>query len=228
MLEEKAASRHFHRDERMAMALGQIYRLRLILVQKEYKVPKLLKMVGEDNQWEVRQYTGAELRGNNDVTMEPDAGIARTTAGRTYLLMQLAQSGMINVGSPIERSEVFRRLGLKNFKTEVSQDVERAHRENTMLGQGQGELFEEESVFMVDDHHIHLAIHTDYMKQSNFLELPPQHQEEFVSHVGAHLTAMMESQAGEAPVDLPPEQGGQAAPQGGQAAQMGGEGASSV
>ncbi len=225
MLEEKAASRHFHRDERMALSLSQMYRLRLILVQKEYKIPKMLKMVGEDNQWEVMQYTGADLRGNNDVTMEPDAGIARTTAGRTYLLMQLAQSGMINVGSPIERSEVFRRLGLKGFKTEVSHDVERAHRENSMLGHGQGELFEEESVFMVDDHNIHLAIHTDYMKQSNFLELPPQHQEEFVSHVGAHLTAIMESQAGEQPVELPPEQGGAASAQG---AQMGGEGASSV
>ncbi len=226
MLEEKAASRHYHRDERMAQSLGQVYRLRLILVQKEYKVPKLLKMVGEDNQWEVRQYTGSDLRGNNDVTMEPDAGIARTTAGRTYLLMQLAQSGMINIASPIERSEVFRRLGLKGFKTEVSQDVERAHRENAMLGGGQGELFEEESVFMVDDHHIHLAIHTDYMKQSNFLELPPQVQEEFVSHVGAHLMKMMESQAGQEAAPMPPGQGQPAA--GGPAGQMGGEGASSV
>ena len=226
MLEEKAASRHFHRDERMANALGQIYRLRLIMVQKEYKVPKLLKMVGEDNQWEVLQYTGAELRGNNDVAMEPDSGIARTSAGRTYLMMQLAQSGMVNVGNPIERAEIFRRLGMKNFRTEVSQDVERAHRENSMLSAGQGELFEEEAVFMLDDHHIHLAIHTDYMKQSNFPQLPPQVQEEFVSHVGAHIEAMMNSQAGAEPVEMPPGQEQQA--QSGSQVAVGGGGASSI
>lgn len=225
MLEEKAASRHFHRDQRMAMSLGQIYRLRLILVQKDYKIPKLLKMVGEDNSWEVLQYTGADLRGNNDVVMEPDSGIARTTAGRTYLLMQLAQSGLVNVASPLERSEVFRRLGLKNFKTEVSQDVERSHRENSLLSSGQGELFEDEATFMVDDHSIHIALHTDYMKQSNFPQLPPQVQEEFVSHVGAHIEAMMKSAAGQEPAPLPP---GQEGAQGGTPAAEGSQGAGSV
>ncbi len=226
MLEEKAASRHFHRDERMALSLGRVYRLRLILAQMHYKVPRLLKMVGEDNQWEVLQFAGSDMRSNNDVKMEPDSGIARTTAGRTYLLMQMAQSGLVNVANPVERAEVFRRLGLANFKTEVSQDLERAHRENSVLASGQGELFEEEATFMLDDHHVHLAIHTDYMKQSNFDQLPPQVQEEFVAHVGAHLTTMMESQSGQM-APLPPGQEGQGSPQG-QVAAVGGQGAGTV
>lgn len=211
MLEEKAASRHAHRDNRMKLSLSRTYKLRLILAHMHYNVPKLLKHVGEDNSWEITQFVGAELRGNNDVVLEPDSGIARTAAGRTYLMTQLLSAGLINVTNPIERSEVFRRLGMHGFKTEVSKDVDRAHRENQLMASGQGRLFEEESVFMVDDHSIHIALHTDYMKQSNFLELPQEVQEEFVSHVASHLEEAMRLQEQQPTVPMPPEQGGQQA-----------------
>jgi len=206
MLEEKAASRHGHRDTRMKLSLSRTYKTRLILAHMHYNIPKLLKHVGEDNSWEITQFVGAQLRGNTDVVLEPDAGIARTAAGRTYLMTQLLSTGLINVANPIERSEVFRRLGLYGFKTEVSKDVDRAHRENQLMASGQGRLFEEESVFMVDDHQIHVALHTDFMKQSNFLELPQQVQEEFVSHVASHIEEVMAKQGQQPGVPMPPGQ----------------------
>lgn len=206
MLEEKAASRHYHRDNRMKLSLSRTYKIRLVLAHLHYSVPKMLKHVGEDNSWEITQFVGSQLRGNTDIVLEPDSGIARTAAGRTYLMTQLLSNGLINIANPIERSEVFRRLGMHGFKTEVSKDVDRAHRENQLMSSGQGRLFEEESVFMVDDHHIHVALHTDYMKQSNFLELPQQIQEEFVSHVASHIEAAMQQQLQQQAVPMPPGQ----------------------
>lgn len=208
MLEEKAASRHLHRDNRMKLSLSRTYKLRLILAHLHYTVPKMLKSVGEDNTWEVTQFVNSQLRGNTDIVLEPDSGIARTAAGRTYLMTQLLSSGLIDITNPIERSEVFRRLGMHGFKTTVSKDVDRAHRENQLMATGQGTLFDQESVFRIDDHHIHIALHTDYMKQSNFLELPQEVQEEFISHVASHIEEVMKAQSEMPSVPMPPQAGG--------------------
>lgn len=210
MLEEKAASRHYHRDNRMKTALQRLYRLCLILVQKHYTIPKLIKIGGQQDVYDVKQFTAAELRSNNDVRLESDSGISRTAAGRTYMLMQMAANGLVDVTNPVERSEILRRLGLSGFKTQISQDYERAERENAEMTSGQGKLFEKVSVFGLDDHSIHIAVHTNRMKQSDFLELPEAIQGEMVSHVGAHIEKMLEQPP--APVEMPPAGGGGGGP----------------
>ncbi len=52
-------------------AYSRVARQKLVLAQRHYKVPRLLRVTGESNQPKVRSFLGADLRNTEDVKTRP-------------------------------------------------------------------------------------------------------------------------------------------------------------
>jgi len=74
---------------------SRIMRHCLYLVQRHYTEPRLLQVRGEDGTEPIREFLGAQLRGQADVTVLPGSIEPRTKAAQQQLIMSFAERGWV-------------------------------------------------------------------------------------------------------------------------------------
>jgi hypothetical protein len=164
-------------------------RKKLLLAQRYYREPRIVKVLGVGNEYQAQEFQGSDLRGNTDVSIDPGTLIWRSQSARQQAIMDALEAGLIKPDSPLTQQKLLEQLGIEGFDTEVGPDQRRAKKENATMDDGQPV-----QITPVDDHDVHLSEHTARMKDPGFDSLPTGAQQQYQQHVQAHQQAVQQAQ----------------------------------
>lgn len=172
------------RLERWAEFHAERDRKRLLLAQQHYREPRQIKIKGEGSQWQIRAFTGADLRGNTDIVVEAGTEVPRSRSAQTQILFDAIEAGIIDLKNPLDRQKVIEELGLTRFETEIGPDRRLAQLENAAMDQGAPQVVQPEQ-----DDDVHGLEHLMEMKSPEFATKPPEVQALFREHLAQHHDA---------------------------------------
>lgn len=200
-------------------ACEKIGRHSLWYVNHYWDVEHKIKVVGYDRQFEVFQFSKANLNGNTDYVVQSGSGTPRSQAAKQAFIMSLMESGYIPPAlglKYLEMSETGR------LYEEMHIDARQAQRENVKMSLWvqpapvEPQLSEEEQLMIEaglmeppappqqdpnemgippvntwDNHIAHIMEHDQYRKRQEFEQLPPENKMLFEQHVQTHKLMMM-------------------------------------
>jgi hypothetical protein len=102
----------------------------LCYVKQYWDTPRLVKVVGRDQQFNVISFQGADLRDNTDIRVEAGSALPTSKSAKQALLMDLMSQGFIPPEKGLELMEVG---GVQRLYEEVQIDSAQATRENMKM-----------------------------------------------------------------------------------------------
>lgn len=165
-------------------------RKQLLLAQRHYREPRAIKLLGAGEQWLVKHWSGADLAGNVDFTIDPGTITPRSPSVRTQLIFDAAEAGLIDFSNPQQRQIALEMLMLREFETEIGPDTRRAEKENAEMDDGNPVNINDE-----DNDELHLQKHIPRMKDPAFDYLAPAAQQAHRRHTAAHMDRLMKKKA---------------------------------
>ncbi len=166
----------------------------LRFMQKYYHEARLLTVRGDDGSLaEIKDFIGAQLRGNTRFRMESGSYRPRSKAGQQAMILEGLQKGLFAdlQMDPRQLEQIREKVGVAGFKGPKSLDVEMARRENEMLQRSVG--WEQVARHTSDDDLLHHLIHEELQKTPAFRRLPNEVQMRVVMHDIQHLMALQET-----------------------------------
>lgn len=164
----------------------------LKLIGKKYREPRpeFIKMLVSRNSELtvslVQRFVGEDLRDNCNVVIEPSSSIPKLKAAEQAMLLELQQTGALNLEDPRNKQEFLSRLGVSGFNASYSKDENRAKLENMQLDSLMQHPEEKPVVMLYDNHQIHKQVHADRTKEQSFLDLPAEVQQLYFEHIREH------------------------------------------
>lgn len=195
----------------------------LKLIAKRYKEPRpdFIRLIRAKNQElapeEISHFIGEDLYDNWNVVVEAGSNIPKLQAAHQAQLQEAAQTGALGLEQPANRVEYQRQMGITGFDNDVGPDMRRASWENDILDDIQyGGSQNQVVVLAVDQHHLHIVVHSNRMKQTDFMSLPAEVQQAYMEHLQQHdmmQQQMVQAQQMEALASGGPEGGPPGQPQ---------------
>ncbi len=217
LLKETAESGHVPDIDGFYRKLGSVHRKRLVLVSKYYTEKRYIKIAGKGKQVRVKAFTGSDLRDNTDLRLELDAGSPSTATAKTQMIMQLAQTPLMEpiIQNPAARQDIFRRLGLGGIPELEDPDVTYAEMENAKIAMddfqgimllegdpegGEPTVVMDDPTFKFHRHDIHLPVHRKFLMSDEFRDMSEKAKVVLMTHLEAHIlmVAIAEKQAADA------------------------------
>lgn len=203
--------------------------LRMISVHYKEPRPDFVRMLKSKNselsEEIVNRFIGSDLYDNCNVEVEAGSNVPKLHSAHQAMLLELAQTGALQLDKPENSMEFQRQLGITGFDNEIGPDVKRAEWENSVLDNLKVDPSNRPTVFDCDKDDIHIEIHNRRQKEPNFVMLPIEVQQGYMQHVQAHEEAKMQKmqaqmlqqmamapQPGAGPSPQPQPQGAEAAP----------------
>jgi hypothetical protein len=202
VLQETVEASHGPDIARFYRGLKRVYRNRLVLASKLYTEKRMIKVVGPNEKIAVKEFKGADLRNNTDIRLELTSGAFKTKASQAHALLQLMQTGMLQV-DPITQRNVLNKLGFADLAIDKPNvHLQRADKEHYAAAAGDvSELFipaadelgnamldleapiaNNDPYFKFDDHAIHYEAHVRFILSDAFKDLPDKIQKKFMAH----------------------------------------------
>jgi hypothetical protein len=150
----------------------------LMHVQQFWDLPRTVRVVGTDGQYEAFQFSSADIVGNTDLNIQSGSAMPRSRAAKQAYIMQLGQMGWI----PPDRA--LRYLDMAEtgrLYEELQIDARQAQRENVKMLAGQGM-----PANTWDEHQVHILEHNNERKKQKFENSPDQVKQIFELHVQMH------------------------------------------
>lgn len=216
ILRETAERGHQPDVDRFLRSLTKVYKKRLLIAKEIMTEMRMVKCIGKGNDYKLRRFTAADLRGNTDIRLELDSGLATTNAGKAQILLDFAQYGLfgdITQNNDL-RQELLRRVGMSGFTDQENPDYMRAQRENSKISAGElegimlaepdpqqgmtpdSEILMDDPLFKYDNHQIHYEVHRKFIISPEFLQSPPEIQTAAIHHCDIHnMQVQMAAQA---------------------------------
>lgn len=184
-------------ETRMGPEIQQMEKALAILGTKILKLrakfntdERLIKISGEDGNWDIFAFKGEML--GNDPRVEVQAGSAmpRSKAAKQAAMTETLGM-MLQYGVPVDERNLRKFLkdyevgGLDRLFEGFTEDAKQVNRENRLLV---NERLIPINAF--DNHEFHVAEHTEFMKSSRFAGLPEAIQLRFDQHVKMHREYM--------------------------------------
>lgn len=197
-------------------ALAEAGAMILARVKQYYVEPRQLRVVGEDNEVEVVDFIGSNIR-NVDVEVVAGSSLPQSKAAKQAFIMDLAQAQILNPQNPDEKRKILRYLEMgisEELFSEVQLDIKRAKSENRRMAQDMPM-----EPYPWDDHILHITEHNNYRKRRDFEQLSERSWQMFDEHVKKHEALLvMEEQkkaimAMEIQSVLPPQPPGEKPPE---------------
>jgi hypothetical protein len=196
----------------------------LKLVARKYREPRpdfINMLVSKNSELTpdlVRSFVGSDLHDNCNVVIEASSSIPKLKAAEHALLLELQQTGALNLNDPQNRQEFLQRLGINGFDGDYNKDANRAKLENMQLNSLAQHPDKKPIVMEFDNHDIHLQVLRDRMKEPSWMDLPIQIQQAFLEHESQHMQSQQQAQQQQAmqaammgqPPGPPPGQGSSA------------------
>ena len=168
--------------ESLESALESLGRQVLSNVIQYWTTPRLVRVVGRDQQFDAIQYKNSDLGGNNDVRTESGSALPQSKAAKQAFVMDLLKMGLIPQEKGLEMLDIG---GIEKVYEDYLVDVRQAQRENQRMMQGQGIKPND-----FDNHQVHIEVHNKFRKSQQYEGLPDQIKEIFQEHVAAHQEAI--------------------------------------
>lgn len=217
VLQEKDDSLLVHTYQSIEQSAEKIARQTLALVVQYWDIPRTVKVVGEDNFFDVLMLSGADLRNGTDIRMEPGSSLPQSKAGKQAFILDLMNAGHIPSEEGLKKLEMG---GANQIVEQLRFDERQAQRENiklknvedTHVRQKQSEIQMLEmqgitadetgqpllplivQVNPFDNHEVHIEIHNRYRKSQAYELLSPAAKSQFEMHVQMHEQMMIQEQ----------------------------------
>lgn len=172
----------------------------LKVTTKFYKEPRpeYIKMLHAKNkdipEETINHFIGTDLYDNCNVIIEAGSNVPKLQSAEKAQLLQLAQTGALQLENPENRIEFLDRMGVVGFDTDVGPDVTRAEWENDLIDNISYSPDNKPIVFNCDDHIVHKTVHERRMKEPSFMSLPPDVQQAYMAHIQEHDMYMEQEQ----------------------------------
>lgn len=186
----------------------------LNLINTKYREPRadFIKLLKSKNSElsieEINNFIGEDLYDNCNVVIEAGSNIPKLQAAQQALLMELAQVGVLDLGTPENKMEFLQRMGVIGFDHDIGPDIKRATWENDLLDNLPNSPDNIPVVLAADEHSLHIEVHERRQKDPSYMALPPEVQRAYDDHIAEHQNfidmekqqAMMEAaMTGQAP-----------------------------
>jgi hypothetical protein len=163
----------------------------------------------------IANFIGADLRDNANVKIEAGSNVPKLQSAEKANLMQMAQTGTLNLQNPENQMEFNHRMGVVGFDNRQAPDVERAEWENDLLDEIDQSADNHPVVLADEDHQVHKEIHLRRMKEPAFLNVSQvvmqayqQHLAEHEQYIQMNLTMQMQQAAVTGQPPAPPQDSG--------------------
>lgn len=193
LLFEVGAGKLFPVADRWKRFIESSEKKKLKLIAKKYREPRpefiqrLQSMNTELTVDQIKDFVGKDLYDNCNVIIDPASAVPRMKAAEQAKLMELAQTGVLNLQDPANRSEFLQRMDILGFDSGYGKDATRADYENSILDELANSPDGMRPVVLdADNHDIHIALHQDRQKEPSFLELPFAVQQAYAEHILQH------------------------------------------
>jgi hypothetical protein len=192
-------------------AVEKIAKQSLYLAVQMWDVPRLVKIVGDDNMFDTMLLAGAEIKRGTDIRIEPGSALPTSKAARQAFIMDLMNGGFIPPEAGLELLEIG---GPTKLMEQLGQDKRQAQRENVrMKSLTEEAIMEHQLQFMSmapptqdgmppaepgpvvsvndwDNHAVHIEVHNRFRRSQIFEFLPDEVKAQFEQHVQMHKQAM--------------------------------------
>ena len=205
-LQEQDDSILSHTFASLEEAYEKIAKQTLQYIQQYWDVPRLVKVTGDDEYFDVMMFSGSDLRKNTDIQIEAGSALPNSKAAKQAFIMDLMKMGFID---PATGLEVMEMGGVAKIYEAVQVDVRQAQRENLRMAQIDDQTYqlmqmaspegEEVTIIPVnsfDNHELHIATHNKYRKSQAYEALSPSAKIEFERHVQMHALALTSGSMG--------------------------------
>lgn len=112
----------------------------LCYVKQYWDTPRIVKVVGRDNQFNVITFQGSDLRDNTDIRVEAGSALPTSKSAKQALLMDLMGQGFIPPEKGLELMEVG---GVQRLYEEIQIDSAQATRENMKMSAVTDQMMEQ-------------------------------------------------------------------------------------
>lgn len=204
-------------------AYEEIGRRQLVLAQRHYREPRLIDIKGEEGQWLVRSFTGADLTDGLNVRVQTGSSFPWSKSAQIDFKMEMLskfpglvmtpQTGEVDQEKLAEFLDVAG-TGLQSFESGEDPDLVEVQREHAMfeaIDPARGEQQIPQIAFWQDIPK-HLAAHYRFMKRdyARFQRWTPEGQQAFLEHMKqtAQAVDQLAQQAVDAQMPMPAPQGG--------------------
>lgn len=171
-------------------------------IQAGYTSERMLKIRGDDGDFEVVAFQGADLSSNTDVMVKRDSSLPDSRTAREAQIFERFQGGLYgSVEDPKVRLKVARLLDdaiVDDIHSMMKLDQKYARWENQKLITGDGSDY---LVNLYDDHGIHIEEHTAFMKSLRFQKIKgdnpsafQQLNQRYEMHLNQHRKFLAEQQ----------------------------------
>lgn len=165
---------------------------KLIRIRAAYTdTPRMLKLAGEDGDWDIREWKGVMLGEGVGVSVQAGSMMPRSKAAKQAAILEVLQTAL-QYGVPLQPRNIRRALreyevgGLDRIFADLGQDEEQINAENRRLAQG-----EQLPIGWMDDDDLHIAGHEEFAKSGRYRRLPPEAQQGVAAHVQLHRDRRM-------------------------------------
>jgi len=198
----------------------KIARQTLSLVVQFWDIPRLVKVAGDDSQFDALQLSGSDIANGTDIRIEAGSSLPTSKAARQAFVMDLMNAGFVEPDRGLEILEIG---GATKLIDQLKTDKRQAQRENikmksltpedlelhqmnwaTLQAQGDpstvsqiGEPLEAPPVVTVnswDNHQVHIDTHNLYRRSQAFQFLSDEIKVQFETHVNMHKQMLQQDQ----------------------------------
>lgn len=193
----------------------------LSLVVQFWDVPRLVKVAGEDNQFDTLLLTGADIKNGCDIRVEAGSSLPTSKAAKQAFVMDLMNMGAVPMDKGLEILEIG---GASKLIDQLKSDKRQAQRENVQMKSltsdilmayaqdweqrqqmndpstvdaATGEPLVRPPAVTVntwDNHAVHIDTHNLYRRSQAFQFLSDEVKQEFESHVNMHKQMQRQEQ----------------------------------
>ena len=158
---------------------------------------------GEGNTWEITEFSNADIEGNVDVIVESGSAMPQSTVGFEALVQDLVTTGFIDPKNAETRYKVIERFGITDVLGSEDANVKQAERENYRFVAEKRDPVVNPAL---DNHPIHIQVHSQWALTSEFEEADPVVQMKWMQHISEHKMLLAQSMA--PPPVMPGQQSG--------------------
>lgn len=195
ILAEQALRRFAPIVRRWKRGLSEHERKKLRIAQEMWDTPRMVRIIGENEQVEIKHFRGADIGNTQDVLIREESSVVFSEAFRQQKVMQAAQMGLLDVSNPAIASKVMDLLEIPGFVNQFNLDAKLARRrlnkilEGASVGNPQMPNNPPDAILARnnDNHFVHFQIYSDYTKTAEYEELPPQVQQNIGNIMTQHL-----------------------------------------
>lgn len=180
-------------------------RLLLWTAKQSAWAPRFRQVQGENGEWEIKQFTAADLTGRVDIVCEPASAWPRSPLLQNIRLQNAIKAGILNPQDPEVQSQYLTLNDLTDFKKSIDADRKQVARQLDKWKHAQGpqDLEPPQPWWNLP---VHLFLKTEFLKTEEYEQLRETNQPlaaAMVAHVEQLRTLMAPPAAPAAPVDAP-------------------------